>query len=77
MKPPTPDQLALVRYFADGKPCTMPYRYRPARQWVTRRGFIENTRVTNGIASTVGGVQWLYRITPAGRALLARQEAQP
>ena len=74
---PTPKQLDLLRYFSDGKPRTMLYRYRPLREWARRRGYVENTGITAGIGTTVGGVQWLYQITPRGRAFLAEQEAQP
>ena len=74
MSAPTPVQIALLKHFAGGIPDRMPYgdknRYRAARQWACRRGLLENTGRTAGIANTVGGVQWLYTLTPAGRRVL-------
>lgn len=71
----TDQQKKLLRYFMDGRAASVPPQLRPELRWAMRRGYMENTRRTTGIANTRGGVQWRYQITDAGRTALAQTEA--
>lgn len=71
----TPGQRNLLSYFIDGRAASVPPQLRPDLRWAVRRAYLDNTRLTTGIANTRGGVQWRYRITNAGRAALAQTEA--
>lgn len=71
----TPEQKRVLDYLDRHGDRSLYAADRKAGQQCRRKGWIENTGRTNGIANTIGGVQWQFRITELGRRVLKQAEA--